>query len=98
MVYAVVLGFAGSFISLALSRWMAKRSYSIVILDRASASQDAKLQIVWNTVERIAMISHITMPEVGYYESAEPNAFATGATKNSSLVAVSTGLLNQMDI
>jgi heat shock protein HtpX len=96
-VYAVVFGFAGSFISLAISRWMAKRAYNIVLLDRDSASQDGKLQVVWDTVERISQANHISMPEVGYYESAEPNAFATGATKNSSLVAVSTGLLNQMD-
>ena len=47
-------------------------------------------------MERIAQINQIQMPEVGYYESAEPNAFATGATKNSSLVAVSTGLLDMM--
>jgi heat shock protein HtpX len=96
-VYAVVFGFAGSFISLAISRWMAKRAYSIVLLDRATAYQDGKLQVVWDTVERISQANHLSMPEVGYYESAEPNAFATGATKNSSLVAVSTGLLNQME-
>lgn len=76
---------------------MAKSSYGIVLLDRESAAKDAKLQLVWDTVERIAQANHITMPEVGYYESAEPNAFATGASKNSSLVAVSTGLLNQME-
>jgi heat shock protein HtpX len=97
MIYAVVFGFAGSFISLWVSRWMAKRSYNIILLDRESASSDAKLQIVWDTVERIAMSNSIIMPEVGYFESAEPNAFATGATKNKSLVAVSTGLLNQME-
>lgn len=97
IMYAVVFGFAGSFISLAISRWMAKRAYNIVVLDRATASQDGKLQVVWDTVERIAQANHIAMPEVGYYESAEPNAFATGATKNSSLVAVSTGLLNAME-
>ena len=58
---------------------------------------DAKLQLVYTTVERIAQNEGITMPEVGYYESAEPNAFATGATKNNALVAVSTGLLNNME-
>ena len=87
----------GSIISLFLSRWSAKRGYGIVLLDAQSASQDAKLQVVWDTVARIAQMSNISMPEVGYYESPDPNAFATGATKNSSLVAVSTGLLNQMD-
>jgi len=96
-VYAIVFGFAGSFISLAISRWMAKRAYNIILIDRNTSSQDTKLQLVWDTVERIAQMNNIVMPEVGYYESAEPNAFATGATKNSSLVAVSTGLLSQMD-
>ncbi len=97
IIYAVIFGFAGSFISLWISRWMAKRAYNIVLLDRNSASQDGKLQVVWDTVERIAQANHISMPEVWYYESAELNAFATGATKNSSLVAVSTWLLNQME-
>jgi heat shock protein HtpX len=53
-------------------------------------TEEAKLRIVYETVERIAKDNSIDMPEVGYYESAEPNAFATGATKNKSLVAVST--------
>lgn len=97
MIYAIVFGFAGSFISLGISRWMAKKSYNIVLLDHHTAHQDPKLQVVWNTVERISQANNISMPEVGYYESIEPNAFATGATKNSSLVAVSTGLLDQMD-
>ena len=76
---------------------MAKRAYNIILLDRNTASQDTKLQIIWDTVERVAQANNLRMPEVGYYESAEPNAFATGATKNSSLVAVSTGLLNNME-
>lgn len=97
LVYAIIFGFAGSFISLWISRWMAKKSYGIILLDRESAARDSKLQLVWDTVERIAQANNITMPEVGYYESADPNAFATGASKNSSLVAVSTGLLNQME-
>ncbi len=97
LVYAIIFGFSGSFISLWISRWMAKKSYGIILLDRESAARDSKLQLVWDTVERIAQGNNITMPEVGYYESAEPNAFATGASKNSSLVAVSTGLLNQME-
>ena len=96
LVYALVLGFGGAIISLLISRWSAKRAYSIVLLDAQTASRDPQLQAVWSTVERIAQMHQITMPEVGYYESAEPNAFATGATRNSSLVAVSTGLLAQM--
>jgi len=97
LIYAAVIGFAGSIISLLLSKWMAKKAYNIVLLDAMSAQQDKKLAVVWNTVERIAQAEGVTMPEVGYYNSAEPNAFATGASKNSSLVAVSTGLLSQMD-
>ncbi len=96
LIYALVLGFGGAIISLLISRWSAKRAYSIVLLDAQTASRDPQLQTVWSTVERIAQMNQITMPEVGYYESAEPNAFATGATKNKSLVAVSTGLLAQM--
>jgi heat shock protein HtpX len=96
LIYALVIGFGGAFISLFISRWSAKRAYSIVLLDSQTASQDPQLQVVWSTVERIAREQSIAMPEVWYYESAEPNAFATWATKNSSLVAVSTGLLTQM--
>jgi heat shock protein HtpX len=97
LIYALVLGFGGAIISLLISRWSAKRAYSIVLLDAQTASRDPGLQSVWSTVERIAQMHQITMPEVGYYESAEPNAFATGASKNKSLVAVSTGLLAQME-
>ena len=97
MTYAIIFGFAGSFISLAISRWMAKRAYNIVLLDPNSVRQDPKLQVIWDTVERISQANHISMPEVWYYESGELNAFATGASKNQSLVAVSTGLLNQME-
>lgn len=77
LVYAAVFGFFGSFISLWISKWMAKSAYGIQLLDRTTASQDSKLQVVWDTVERIATANHITIPEVGYYESADPNAFAT---------------------
>lgn len=97
LVYSAVVGFIGSFVSLFISRWSAKKGYNIVLLDEKSAVANEKLELVWNTVSRIARQEWITMPEVGYYESDEPNAFATGASKNSSLVAVSTGLLNQMD-
>jgi len=97
LIYAVLLWFGGSFISLFLSKWSAKKWYGIILLDQTSAMQNPKFEIVWNTVSRIALSNNITMPEVGYYDSDEPNAFATGATKNSSLVAVSTWLLNQMD-
>lgn len=96
-VSAMLIGFTGAFISLWMSRWSAKRMYNIQLLNAESAMQDKKLELVYNTVERIAREHSITMPEVGYYESEDPNAFATGATKNSSLVAVSTGLLDTME-
>ena len=98
LVYAAIFGFLGAFFSLWISRWSAKKMYNIQLLDAQSAAADSRLQIVWNTVERIARENGINMPEVGYYESSDPNAFATGATKNSSLVAVSTGLLDVMDL
>lgn len=95
LITATIIWFAGSFISLFLSKWSAKRAYNVVLLEDAHIS-DEKLKLVYDTVARIAQASNIKMPEVGYYESPEPNAFATGASKNSSLVAVSTGLLEQM--
>jgi heat shock protein HtpX len=97
LIYAIIFGFGGAIISLFISRWQAKKAYNITLLDPTSIhTLDTKLQLVYETVERIAKSNNITTPEVGYYESAEPNAFATGATKNSALVAVSTGLLNNM--
>lgn len=95
--YAAVVGFVGAFFSLFISRWSAKKMYNIELIDASTAHSDAKMAIVWNTVERISRENNITMPEVGFYESAEPNAFATGRSKNASLVAVSTGLLSVMD-
>ena len=90
-IWASVFGFGGAIISLFISRWQAKKAYGIeLITSDKLASLDPRLQLVYRTVERIAQSEHIDMPEVGYYESAEPNAFATGATKNSALVAVST--------
>ncbi|MDD2693889.1 MAG: protease HtpX [Candidatus Gracilibacteria bacterium] len=98
LAFAAIFGFGGAIISLLLSRWQAKKMYGIILLDSATLHQeDARLQLVYQTVERIAKSKNIDMPEVGYYESAEPNAFATGASRNSALVAVSTGLLNTME-
>lgn len=98
LIYAAIFGFLGSFFSLWISRWMAKKTYNIELFDAAGAASNPKLNVVYSTVERIARQHNITMPEVGMYESSEPNAFATGPSKNSSLVAVSTGLLNVMDV
>lgn len=95
--YALAYGFIGSFVSLWMSRWMAKSAYGIEILSESRLMDyDPKAQLVYATVARIAKEHGIRVPEVGIYESSDPNAFATGATKNSSLVAVSSGLLDFM--
>lgn len=96
-IFALIFGFAGSFLSLAISRWMAKRAYDIQLLSESRLMDyDSKSQLVYTTVANIARQNGIDMPEVGVYESEDPNAFATGPSKNSSLVAVSSGLLETM--
>lgn len=96
-VFALIFGFVGSFLSLAISRWMAKRAYDIELVSESRLMDyDSKTQLVYTTVANIAKRNGIDMPEVGVYESEDPNAFATGPSKNSSLVAVSTGLLDGM--
>jgi len=98
LVFSAIIWFAGSFISLALSKWMAKRAYDMSFITHENASElDEKQRVVWDTVVDLAERNHINIPEVGVYNSEEPNAFATWRSKNSSLVAVSTGLLNSMD-
>jgi heat shock protein HtpX len=94
LIFAALFGFGGSFISLLLSRWMAKRSTGAQVITRPRNSTEAWLL---NTVERQARQAGIPMPEVAIYDSPEPNAFATGASKSSSLVAVSTGLMRSMN-
>ncbi len=97
-VVAIVIWFGWAFISLALSKWMAKRAYNIVLITSDNISSlDKKERIVWDVVSDLADRNHIKMPEVGIYKDMDPNAFATWATKNSSLVAVSTWLLESMD-
>lgn len=95
--FALIFGFAGSFLSLAISRWMAKRAYNIELISESRLMDyDSKTQMIYTTIANIAKQNDITMPEVGIYESADPNAFATGPSKNRSLVAISTGLLGSM--
>jgi len=91
-VFSVVVGFVGSFFSLLISKPMAKFSMGVHVID---APQTADEQWLVSTVHRLADKAGVGHPEVGIYEG-EPNAFATGAFKNSSLVAVSTGLLQSM--
>jgi heat shock protein HtpX len=95
MIFCLVWGMGGSLISLQLSRWMAKRSMGVHVIDpsRASGYQADLVE----RVHRLARSAGLTtMPEVGIYESLELNAFATGPSKSRSLVAVSTGLLDRM--
>lgn len=96
MIFCVIWGFGGAFISLALSRVMAKWMMGVKIID--AKTNDPELQALLVKVHRFAKQAGIEkMPEVGYYEADELNAFATGPTKNRSLVAVSTGLLRNMN-
>ena len=93
LVMAAIFGFGGSFISLLLSKWMAKRSTGAVVITEPRNQTERWLLA---TVERQAKAAGIGMPEVAVYEGPEINAFATGANRNNALVAVSTGLLHNM--
>jgi heat shock protein HtpX len=93
LAFSAVMGFGGAFISLAISKWMAKMSTGAKVITQPANSAE-----VWllQTVERQARTAGIGMPEVAIFDAQEPNAFATGMTKNSSLVAVSSGLMRSM--
>lgn len=93
LIFAAFIGFGGAFISLALSKWMAKTAMGVRIINDTKTNQERWLV---ETVARQAAEAGIGMPEVGIFDSRSPNAFATGATRNRSLVAVSTGLLDKM--
>jgi len=88
-----VIGFGGAFISLAISKWMAKRMTGAVVITTPTTNIEKWLI---NTVEKQAAIVGIKMPEVAIFPSPQMNAFATGASKNKALVAVSQGLLDNM--
>jgi heat shock protein HtpX len=92
-VMSLIMGFAGSFISLLMSKGMAKRSMGVQIIEHPQSKEE---QWLFNVVQRQADNVGIKMPEVGIFHSPEPNAFATGARRNAALVAVSTGLLERM--
>ena len=94
LISSAIFGFLGSFISLFMSKIMAKMGMGVKIIDRGQAQGDAAWLIA--VVEKLAQKANIGMPEVGIYESPEPNAFATGWNKNHALVAVSSGLLRAM--
>jgi heat shock protein HtpX len=93
LIFAALFGFGGSFISLALSKWMAKRAMGVRVIDQPTSSAESWLV---NTVRAQAEAAGIGMPEVGIFDSPTPNAFATGMNRDKALVAVSTGLLRSM--
>ena len=93
LIMSAVVGFAGSFISLFMSKWMAKRSMGVHVIEQAGNSDERWLL---ETVRFQADRAGVKMPEVGIFDSASPNAFATGWNKNDALVAVSRGLLQSM--
>ncbi len=94
LIFAAVLGFGGSFISLAISKWMAKRLTGAKVI--TSPKNEMENWLI-RTVRQQASRVNIGMPEVAIFDSTAPNAFATGMNKNKALVAVSTGLLRNMN-
>ena len=93
LAFAALFGFGGALISLAMSKWMAKKSMGVRVIDTPANSTEFWLV---GTVKKYAEDAGIGMPEVGIFETPEANAFATGMSKNSALVAVSSGLLQAM--
>lgn len=94
LVFSAVIGFGGSLISLAMSKWSAKHMTGAMVIEIPSNSTEGWLM---ETVRRQARMAGIAMPEVAIYDSPEINAFATGMNRNNALVAVSTGLLQKMN-
>lgn len=96
LVLCFIWGFGGAFISLLMSRWIAKSFHGVKVIDPQTTNQTERrlLDKVYQIARRAEMQS---MPEVGYYESADVNAFATGPSESRSLVAVSTGLMQSMN-
>jgi len=93
LAFAAIMGMGGAFISLAISKWTAKRAVGAQAIESSRTPEE-----IWlvSTVQRQAQAAGIGMPEVAIYDSPEVNAFATGMNKNNALVAVSTGLLRNM--
>ncbi len=93
LIFACIYGFVGSFISLMMSKGLAKRQMGVQVIE---SPRNQTEQWLVNVVARQAKAAGVGMPEVGIFDNPAPNAFATGANKNAALVAVSTGLLNAM--
>ncbi|OLS37227.1 protease HtpX [Bacillus sp. MRMR6] len=97
LIFSAVIGFSGAFISLAMSRWMAKKMMNVQVL-KPEGHLSAMERVIVEKVHRLSRAAGLThMPEVGIYHSPEVNAFATGPSKKRSLVAVSSGMLQELD-
>lgn len=94
LIFAAAFGFGGSFISLAISKWTAKRMTRAKVIQQPSNNTE---QWLLSTVERLSSKAGIGMPEVAIYDAPDVNAFATGMNRNNALVAVSTGLMRAMN-
>jgi heat shock protein HtpX len=94
LLFASICGFSGAFISLALSKWMAVRSMGVRVIEQPA---DPDQQWLLETVRSLASRAGVGMPQVGIFDSPQPNAFATGPRRDHALVAVSSGLLQAMD-
>jgi heat shock protein HtpX len=94
LVFCFIYGFGAAFVSLLISRWIAKRAMGVKLIDGHTGNSD--LDWLHNTIGNLSRQANLPMPEVGIYESPEVNAFATGPSRKKSLVAVSTGLLRAM--
>ncbi len=94
LVWAMVIGFGGAFLSLAFSKQMARSMLDCYQITQPRSQAE---QVIFGAVQEIAQRLRIRMPEVWVYESPDPNSFATGPSKNNSMVAVSTGLLNSLN-
>lgn len=97
LIFSAIVGFTGSIISLLMSRWMAKKMMGVQVIDTNGSMSDDERYLVEKVHRLCRSAGLMHMPEVGVYHSAEVNAFATGPSKKRSLVAVSTGLLQEMD-
>ena len=94
LAFAAVFGFGGAFISLLMSKWMARRAMGVRVIGQPTTANEQRLVAL---VARLARAAGVGMPEVGVFDSPAPNAFATGYSRDSALVAVSTGLLATMN-
>ena len=97
LIFCSLFGFAGSFISLQLSRWTAKRAMGVELIDPKNPANSLERQLVETVTSLCQRAGLSTLPEIGIYSSPEVNAFATGPSKSRALLAISSGLLGQMD-